>query len=84
MRVDLEAELANISTLLEQAEKKAGYWTDEVKRLTGAKEFGQHLMEIASRSELAPSPQPGAGFDDDDGPLLAPALVGAGANGARP
>lgn len=75
MRVDLDAELARISGLLDEAQKKAAYWADDVKRLTGAKDFCEHLLHLADQPEPnAPSSGGPLSFDDEP---INPALVGA-------
>ena len=83
MPLDLESELAGISEMLDKAKAQAAYWSDEVKRLTGAKDFGKHLLRLSREEEAArPSPTPGMmGLDDDDAPALVP--VGAGQSGSR-
>lgn len=76
MKLDLEAELANISEQLEKAQKKADYYNDEVKRLTGAKDFGLHLLRVAQANDVV---------DDEDvmDAAVAVAQSPSGANGTR-
>lgn len=75
MRVDLDAELVRISALLEEAQKKAVYWADDVKRLTGAKDFCEHLLRLAEQPEPS-TPSSGGPLSFDDEPITS-ALVGA-------
>lgn len=85
MKIDLEAEVQNIDRLLTQAQTKAAYWTDEAKKLEGAKAFAEHLLEIAEKDEpVAPPPGMFPDMDDDAHEGSAPVLVGSGSNGSRP